>query len=72
MTLQVQIPKTDWIHGRTEHLSIRENPLPIKLNGEELKNVDHFKYLGSVIDKDGASTEKWTFGCMLHGQAGEN
>ena len=23
------------------------------LNGEELKNVDHFKYLGSVIDKDG-------------------
>ena len=29
------------------------NPLPIELNGEELKNVDHFKYLGSVIDKDG-------------------
>ena len=25
----------------------------IELNGEELKNVDHFKYLGSVIDKDG-------------------
>ena len=23
------------------------------LNGEELKHVDHFKYLGSVIDKDG-------------------
>ena len=23
------------------------------LNGEELKNVDHFKYLGSVIEKDG-------------------
>ena len=23
------------------------------LNGEELKNVDHFNYLGSVIDKDG-------------------
>ena len=23
------------------------------LNGEELKNVDHFKNLGSVIDKDG-------------------
>ena len=37
---------------KTEHLSTRENPLPIKLNGE-LKNVDHFKYLGSVIDKDG-------------------
>ena len=35
------------------NLSTRETPLPIKLNGEELKNVDHFKYLGSVIDKDG-------------------
>ena len=23
------------------------------LNGEELKNVDHFKYMGSVIDNDG-------------------
>ena len=39
--------------AKTEHLSRRENPLPIELNGEELKNVDHFKYLGSVIDKDG-------------------
>ena len=38
--------------AKTEHLSTRENPLPIELNGEELKNVDHFKYLGSVIDKD--------------------
>ena len=39
--------------ANTEHLSTRENPLPIKLNGEELNNVDHFKYLGSVIDKYG-------------------
>ena len=39
--------------AKTEHLSTRENPLPIELNGEELKNVDHFKYMGSVIDKDG-------------------
>ena len=31
----------------------KENPLPMTLNGEELKHVDHFKYLGSVIDKDG-------------------
>ena len=38
--------------AKTEHLSTRENPLPMKLNGEDLKNVDHFKYLGSVIDKD--------------------
>ena len=30
-----------------------ENPLPMTLNGEELKNVDNFKYLGSVIDKEG-------------------
>ena len=39
--------------AKTEHLSTRENPLPMTLNGEELKNVDHFMYLGSVIDKDG-------------------
>ena len=39
--------------AKTEHLSTRENPLPMKLNGEEPKNVDHFKYVGSVIDKDG-------------------
>ena len=31
--------------AKTEHLSTRESPLPTKLNGEELKNVDHFKYL---------------------------
>ena len=31
----------------------KRKPLPMKVNGEELKNVDHFKYLGSVIDKDG-------------------
>ena len=37
--------------AKTEHLSTRENPLPMTLNGEELKHVDHFKYLGSVIDK---------------------
>ena len=39
---------------KTEHLSTRENSLPMKLNGEGqlLKNVDYFKYLGSVIYKD--------------------
>ena len=40
--------------AKTEHLSTRENPLPMKVNGDELKNVDHFKYIGSVIDRDGA------------------
>ena len=44
--------------AKTEHLSTRENPLPIKLNGEELKNVDHFKYLRSVIDKD-VPIDRW-------------
>ena len=38
--------------AKTEHLSTRENPLPMKVNGEELNNVDHFEYLGSVIGKD--------------------
>ena len=38
--------------AKTEHLSTRENPLPMTLNGKEL-NIVHFKYLGSVIDKDG-------------------
>ena len=33
--------------AKTEHLSTRETPLPMALNGEEHKNVDHFKYLGS-------------------------
>ena len=26
--------------AKTEHLSTRKYPLPMKLNGEELKNVD--------------------------------
>ena len=38
--------------AKTEHLSTRENLLPMQLNGEEQKNVAHFKYLGSMIDKD--------------------
>ena len=55
--------------AKTEHLSTRENPLQLTLNGEELKNVDHFKYLGigSVTDTDGTIDT-----CRLHGQAGEN
>ena len=36
--------------AKTEHLPTRGNPLPMKLNGEELKNVDHLKYMGSVIE----------------------
>ena len=39
--------------AKTEHLSTRENPLPMEVNEDELKNVDHFKYLGSVIDRGG-------------------
>ena len=39
--------------AKTEHLSTRESPFPMNVNGDELKNVDHFKYMGSVIDIDG-------------------
>ena len=39
--------------AKTEYLSTRESPLPMNVDGDELKNVDHFKYLGSVIDNDG-------------------
>ena len=41
--------------AKTEHLSTRGNPLPIELNGEELKllTISNRLYLGSVIDKDG-------------------
>ena len=31
--------------AKTEHLPTRENPLQMTLDGEELRNVDHFKYL---------------------------
>ena len=31
----------------------KARPLPMNVNGYELKNVEHFKYLGSVIDRDG-------------------
>ena len=61
--------------AKTEHLPTMENPLPMTLNGEELKNVDHFKYLGSVIDKDGTIDKdvdlRVQLGC-IHGQTGEN
>ena len=31
-------------------------PLQIKVNNRELEEVDHFKYLGSVLTKDGYFT----------------
>ena len=54
--------------ANTEHLSTRENQLPMTLNVEELKDVDHFKYLGSVIDKDGTIDKDVDIrvqGCMV-------
>ena len=40
--------------AKTDHMSTKESPLPMNMNGDELTNVDHFKYLGSVIDIYGA------------------
>ena len=39
--------------AKTKHNVNKGKLVPMKLNGEELKNVDHFTYLGSVIDSDG-------------------
>ena len=36
-----------------EHLPTREKSVQIKLNGREVNNLYHFKYLGPVIDTDG-------------------
>jgi len=36
-------------------MTIRENADQTQQNGEALSNVDRLKYLGSVIDKDGAN-----------------
>ena len=46
MGLNINVPTTG-------HLSTRKHLGQIKLNVEDLKNVYHFKYLGSMIDKDG-------------------
>ena len=37
----------------TEYLTTRKTAEQTKLNGEALMNVDHSKYLGSVINTDG-------------------
>ena len=52
----------------TEHLSTGESPLQMNVNGDEIKNVDHFKYLGSVIDRDGTNRQRRgpsRAGCMV-------
>ena len=36
--------------AKTEHVTTCETAEQIQLNGEALKNVDHFKYLGSIIN----------------------
>ena len=36
---------------KTEHLSTRENPMPMKVNGEELKNVDHLIQVPGIGDR---------------------
>ena len=55
--------------GKTEYLT-SETAEQIQLN-EALRNIDHFKYLGSVINQDGTINKKmWTYECKPHGQAG--
>ena len=42
------------------------------LDGEELRNVDHFKYHRIGDRYRCPSAETWTIACRLHGQSGEN
>ena len=44
--------------GKTEALRINNHQQdPITLNGEEIKEVDKFTYLGSIVSKDGGADE---------------
>jgi hypothetical protein len=39
-------------------VSKRNESLQIKVNNRDLKEVDHFKYIGSVLTRDGYCTRK--------------
>jgi len=44
--------------GKTEALWINNHQQdPIRLNEEEVKEVDKFTYLGSIVSKDGGADE---------------
>ena len=44
--------------SQVERLSWSNESLRIKVNNRELKKVDHFKYLGSVLTRDGYCTRE--------------
>ena len=52
-SLEINIDKS-----QVERLSWSNESLRIKVNNRELKEVDHFKYLGSVLTRDGYCTRE--------------
>jgi hypothetical protein len=51
-----------WKRTLTNHKKMRvsrsNESLQIKVNSREVKDLDHFKYLGSVLTRDGYCTRK--------------
>ena len=49
-----------WKSTLTNHMRVSKSneSLQIKVNNRELKEVDHFKYLGSVLTRDGYCTRE--------------
>ncbi|XP_073976569.1 uncharacterized protein [Rhodnius prolixus] len=42
---------------KSQHLST-SNASTLEIEGRRIKRVDHFKYLGSMVEKDGSSKQK--------------
>ena len=54
----MDVTKTGIIRGKLLLKNSEEIYWQIKVNNRELKEVDHFKYLGSVLTRDGYCTRQ--------------
>ena len=50
--------ETNINQSQVMRVSSRNESLQIKVNNGELKEIDHFKYLGSVLTRDGYCTRE--------------